>query len=194
MYSKNEQYLLAGNYLRQAELIFKEINNNEYLSNTYIELGIISQYLNLSTTAIQYYEKATKISFKHNFTENYINSLINIGNERIKLKEYEQAALVLDKTLNESKKNTYTKGIIYSLNLIAQLFTVKNDNKNALKFLQQSKAYLNKTNDYETKLMILNNLGVTYKYLHDYNQALFYFKKVSDLSKKKTKNTQKYVS
>lgn len=196
MYSKNEQYLVAGNYLRKAELIFKEINNPEYLSNIYLELGAISQYLNLHSIAIQYYKNAEKISFEHNFTENYINSLINIGNERVKLKEYEQAALVLNKALEKSKNNNYTKGIIYSLNLIAQLFTVKNDNKNALKFLQQSKAYLTKTNEYETKLMILNNLGVTYKYLHNYNQALFYFKKVSDLlvSKNTTKNTQQLIS
>ncbi len=175
------KYDLAGEYLQRLEILLKKNNQTDLLIETYIKLGAIAQKMNLSQSAISYFEKAKKISQKNKQSENYVNSLINLAIEYISTEKFEKAGYLLDEARNISQKINYTRGLIYSQKQIAQLFVAKNDFLTALIFLQQSKNLITQTTDTETKLIIYSNIATVYKLMKEYQKALFYFEKQNEL-------------
>lgn len=182
-YKKQEDYAISAKYFQKSVLIFQK--NKSYLNLTaaYLELGTISQAINLYKIALDYFQKAKKLSSKHNFIQDNINSFINIGVAQTALNNFEEAAMYLNEALKKAEKENYLLGKIYSLNGIAALFIAKNDNKNAIKFLTQTEALLKEAKDENLKNLIINNLGVTYSRLNQFDKALYYFNSLLENAK-----------
>jgi len=133
----------ALDYFLKSYQIKVKINDTETLGSTLINLGNIYGTLGKNELAMAYFEKALNFIRLENDPFNFTSIQINIGANLLEMKRLNEAAEKFDIALELSQKNGFQNLIPGIYQNYAELFRIKGDFENALRYTQ----LFNKAND-----------------------------------------------
>lgn len=121
----------------------------------------------------------SKPNKKSNITE--IDSLIDLGDNFLEKVQYDSAYYYHNKSKSLCNRKTDNARIIYSLSRMSEIQQNQGDYAGSETTAIEALPFLNKTLDTSYENSIYNLLGVVYLKLFDYDNALYYFNKGSNL-------------
>lgn len=162
--------------LFEALALAKEIDDDEGLARANINLGIIYGEQLDYRKAIECYQEALRISKKINNLDLYGLALMNIGAEYVPLKLYDSAQFYTKKSYDLALKNNSQEIDILLYNL-GNIYSKKNNYREALKYFWKSKQFSEKTNNQRFLSLSHYMLGKTYQKLNRIDSSIFYAEK-----------------
>lgn len=175
-------------YLEAALEIDEYLQNKEYMSSTYNDLGVIMDDLGLFEEALDYYIKSLDIDRELGNTQGVSASLINVGNLHIKQGNHQEAIIILEESLSIQEESNDSLGMAVSLNNMATAYIETNKLDTALRLSRRAIAICKEKNVLPSLANSYSNSGKAYlkKELYDsvdsyYNKALLLREKTKDM-------------
>ncbi|KIA87727.1 tetratricopeptide repeat-containing sensor histidine kinase [Flavobacterium sp. AED] len=112
---------------------------------------------------------------------NYIKN-ITLAEKYINNQEFDSAFYYYNKIKSNSNPNKDQDKIIYCLLKLAYIQQVKGDYSSSESSATEAIQYFQKNTDSYYKVSIYNILGINYKNLYDYDNAIYYYNKALNLS------------
>lgn len=187
-------YSRMGNHQKGLVILFeaislsKKIGDEEGLARANINLGIIYGEQLDHRKAIEYHQEALRISKKINNQNLYNLALMNIGAEYVPLKLYDSAQFYTKKSYDLALNNKSQEIDILLYNL-GNIYSKKNNAKEALKYFWKSKQFSERTNNQRFLSQSNFMLSKTYQKLDKIDSAIFFAKK-SNLLALQTSNLE----
>ncbi len=180
---QKEDYSNALRAYLQAAKNEEKNNNTEKLSQIYQEIANVYQEGNLNEKALEYLQKAKKITPNDNKIDSQVADL------EMKQKKYEEALngyLKIGNEYEELYKNDPIKKLPNLRKIIIAYQNLK-DYESALEYNLEILKIQTSIKNEEGILIAKNNIGYAYKYLNNYNLAIRTFEEVLAAEKKQNK-------
>lgn len=152
-----ENYESAQNYFKQASKIYREQNDNVYLSSINNDIGNTFFYLKEYDSAVYHLNQGLALSKKFDISENEGNALSNLGKVYTEKKEYQRALDYLNQALAIHSANNYKANVLWTQNDIGNAYIRMGRPQNAISFLSN-------TIEAATKSGPINELRTAHKY------------------------------
>jgi len=159
----------------------KAIDDNEGVSATLRSIGVAYFEIGDYNQALNYYEKALKISKEINNEEIISRCLMNIGNIYIVKGNYPLAIEYQHESLKINEKRKDTTLISLSLNNLGVIYNNLENQEKAIPFVQKALEIQKKSGDKKRIAETLNNLGTLYMNIKNYDEAFMYLKEALQL-------------
>lgn len=174
-YYKNEFDSAIYFYKKNLVQFYSE-NLPSYLLN---DIGLCYKKMGFYDSALYYYSKAESIDLKNNDSSLLIRRWLNIGTVYKQKGDYAHSSKYLLLALDGAGRLNDKRIMASSNNSLGSIALDQQQVEKAISFFNNAFAYYNKDNPNKAAL-ILNNIGVTYDLIDEYDSALKYW----NLSKK----------
>jgi tetratricopeptide (TPR) repeat protein len=185
-YSSLEDYEKAKDFEFKKEALQLQYHRPYDLMNTYNEIGLLYQLSTQYDQALQYYEKSAGLANSLRFKIGTINSYEKILNLYLGSGQY-QKGLEYFKTHKEFTDFLSNAGLGYVIDqAYGIMYLVMNRLDSAGYYLKKAEPYFlekaNKSNLFD----LFTQMGLYYRKTNDYDKAIAYYLKASDLGEQTT--------
>lgn len=192
-------HLQMGNYSKSKEYFKKllgiesNLGDKKQVADIYNYLGFLNLKLNKYDLTISNYLKELKLREELNDKDNIDKTLSNIGKIYFLMNNYTKAIEYYKRALKLAEKAANTTYIAKYLSNIGNVYYESKNYKKALGYYHKSLAYNDESTDNTIanqpktqygRALLLNNLGLVYKNLGEYDKALKYCKLSIDIKEK----------
>lgn len=184
IYTTLEDLEKAFHFNNQALNIHIERGNEKGIAGTYINLGLCYEKKHDWISAISYYEKGLQYYLKVQDILKASYAYHNLGTIYILQTKYEQALKVLQKCLSNRKQVGDLLGIASSLEKIGLTYSLLEKRTEAKQYLEEALELAKTHNFRKVELNIYNDYCEFYSSMKDFEKALDFRNKFSDLKDK----------
>jgi len=168
------QYQRGLEDLQKAYLLFKKLEDENYISITLRNIGNIYFSLNQYERALQQYMEALVIAEKINDKQNIAYIKNHKGRLMLKQNKLDESLALHSKALEILTDLKDEVAIAGTLTSIGEVHFHKADYTTAEKFMQQSLALCNKTEHIRGAAIVSDLLGVLYSTTNDFQKSIYY--------------------
>tara|TARA_R110002051_G_scaffold222630_3_gene286199 strand:- start:2786 stop:4867 length:2082 start_codon:yes stop_codon:yes gene_type:complete len=185
-------------FFRKVNTLTSTIAKKNYDSVAFAEakwdLGIFLDKTQLKDSTYFYYNEALKIYSSLNNKSKIGYLLYNIGTVQTEIGDFLGAELTTIKALEIFKKLNDLKGLHYCYNSLGSISNSLGEYERAIDFYEKANSYLTiePDNSYN-HFSVINNIGVSNKFLGDFKKAEANFQKVIDSDSLKLKDPSFYA-
>ncbi|WP_191963462.1 tetratricopeptide repeat protein [Pseudotamlana haliotis] len=151
------------------------------IAQVYVKLANFYKSLNLDSEALKNYHVAQEYYVEKDSFYIYANN--NIAAIHHNLKQYKEAKLYLDQSVDISKKIGFQGGLATANSLLGGVAEKQGDYQKALAYQKQSLEIFEALEDSTGLAITYENMGSIYEDLEQYDLAYTYFKKAFDYEK-----------
>ncbi len=181
VYFTMKNYEKAMEYYRAAAVLFDESGNKYGSLKMYISLGQTAAEMDSTGIAIDYYDKALKISVK----VESLNDEAFINYALAQLLEYQgdldSARPKYEKACNIYKSIESKDNIVLTLVALARLKNLSYDFRAAEKYLEEAEVTAKEIKSVASGVDIYRELSMSYTGLKDFKKAFYYLNRYSEL-------------
>ncbi|GAB4493292.1 MAG: hypothetical protein OHK0045_22520 [Raineya sp.] len=194
----SKQYQQALTYNQELLNLYDKKNDQNGLSHTYNNLGVIHRRLGDKQKSAFYFSKALEINKKENSKQGYSDekkafTLINSGVTYLQIKDYkkanyyfEEAAKIANRTNNNSIKAS-------AANYLAMAYFLSDRNSEALNKANEAKNIAESNKDAENQLAAYKVLSMIYQSQANYKDAQEYASKYQELLAERQRQRQQEI-
>jgi signal transduction histidine kinase len=168
----------------EALKLAKKINYWKGQTQSYINLGFVSNSQGFLEQAIDYYQQGATLAEKHQIFKDYIYCLNGIAIIHWNRKEFQKALDIFEKILKIQIQLNLLNDVATTHNNMGVIFNEFKKYDTALEYLFKSYRHRTQSNDEEKMIATLNNIGIAFLGKNQPDTALYYSLKSLDLAKK----------
>ncbi len=182
VYKDLKQLYKAKDFYQKSIDLKKALNDDYGLAMTYNNLGQVYHDLGKFEKAIELYNTSIELKKKLDDQHGLAMTLANLGNSQKELGDVEIAEENIKKSIEIREEIGDEFGILHSKLSLAQLKLVQNENATALNLFKESLSAATEMEAYVQVKDAYFGLYQCYETNQDFEKALAYHKKYSDLS------------
>ena len=152
-----DNYDSALSYFKKAAKVYKEQEDNIYLSSIYDDIGNTFFYLKKNDSALYYLQKGLVLAKDNQVSKNEGNLLSNLGKVYTQMGDYNSALEHLERALEIHVDNNFKTNTLWTQNYIGNAYIQMNRPERAVPFL--TKTIVSAKDDGS-----INELRAAYKY------------------------------
>lgn len=177
-WKKKETSNALRNYLQLINEVEK-VNDSLKTAWIYLEVGMIYKTESLNEKALEYLLKALKTFPDDDFDLMLVEE--SIGDVYLELERYKDARTHYQNALGVAQRESANPKIISIYQAIVNTFKEEENYNKVLEYYLKIQEKIKETGNKDAEALALNNIGYTYKFLQDYDNALKYFQATMNL-------------
>ncbi len=172
VYLSFQGYDMAFDSFQRADTLYQKIHSKEGLSYIANNMGIVFSDRGDEEKALVYHQRSLELAKELGDSIGVATSYNNIGNSYYILKHYADAEMMYRKSLTLSRTLNEEYDIANTLDNIAELYLATGKNAEAKALLDEASLIINKNKFHELYSDNLKILGLYYKKVGNYREAL----------------------
>jgi serine phosphatase RsbU (regulator of sigma subunit) len=203
-YAKNgigSVYFTMKNYPQSLKMhqealeIAKDLNDNKLLGWTYTNLGNAEIVQNNYTEALKYFNLQLEAYLQTDFISGQAGAYNNIGVCNSYLKNYDEAIINYKKAYDIKEKSGTIEGLSTSMQNIAELYSLKGDQKTSLQYSYIALDWAKKASSISDQAQAYHQIAQAFANMNQFDSAYFNFTRFKDLNDSiYNSNTQNEIS
>ncbi|WP_448520177.1 tetratricopeptide repeat protein [Rhodoflexus sp.] len=182
-YERLGDYAMALDYKLQALKISEQINIRSAQARSYNSIGILYFRQKQYEKALNYYEQALQLALEQQQEEAAAVYLLNIGEAYQEIGQYDKAVEYQEKSMKISRLDPNMQDCVaFSLGIIGKCRLAEQRYNDALRNIEESLKIFRSIEDRASVAEYLIQLGMIYKQLKNYPQALAHLTEAIALS------------
>ncbi|MBS3740727.1 MAG: tetratricopeptide repeat protein [Candidatus Cloacimonetes bacterium] len=181
---KKEIFKIANRTLDIA----RDLRDNDLIFNSYLYLGLISNYFGEYKDALNYFRKTLKINQKIGMQDNNAQIYNNLGMVYFHMGKYDSAMAYYEKSIDLKEKLDLDDLLATSYSNLASIYQVKGNYKEQIELLQKAYNLAISSQDKAHLMGINNTLGNAYKRINDYERAAEHYLKALRIAEQQRNN------
>ena len=179
-------------YLKSA-LLKTTIGEDKLIAQLYRNIGMALRYQEQYDSSLLFHEKSLAYYNEEEDNEHFSLTLNDIGIALKCKKDYDAALSNFNKSIEvlNPEADYYQERYFQAVSNIGEVYIEKNNLSKAKEYLHIAYEIAAESDyDHWTELRVLNNIGRIYIQSHDYDSAIMFFSKVTDLASAGFTNTE----
>ncbi len=175
------QYGDAIEMLRKALYIAQHSDDYKKLSNVYHNLGLVYDLISDYEKAIHYYLLALKIEEENDDKLGLSTTFGNIGAVFLDWENYDKALEFFHKSLEMAESTGQTSSVFYARLNLGYIYDYLGDYERAIEQFNYANTSIHVNEMDPTLAALYLNKGITFKNLHQYDSAGYYYQKALEI-------------
>lgn len=173
-YAHQDDYYTSIDYYKKARLIYEEMENEEWLTKVYANMGWAFRERGDLKEAMDMYMTALAMAKKNNSLSGLYDVYHELGNIYIEQGDTAEAENVFRKTLEVAEKLNSSERIAYANGDLAILYYNKKDYRKSLDYHKVNLEIQKESGNQRDLPMIYNNISDCFFELKSYDSTIYY--------------------